>query len=77
VEGRAVGAEQGRERGVEVCAGGVARRGHALPLGPPEEQQVRPRVDDRPSALLGVVERADHLDHAVRERPLDERRRRA
>ena len=47
------------------CARGrVGSAGHPLALGPPEQQQVRPRVDDRPSALLGVVERADHLDHA-------------
>ena len=40
-----------------------------------EEPQVRPRVDDRAAVPGGVVELADHLDHAGRERAPRERRR--
>ena len=60
----------------QVRPGRLAGPVHPLLLGPPEEEQVRPGVDDRPAAVLGVVEVADHLDDPVRQRTADERRRR-
>jgi hypothetical protein len=53
-------------------AGGLPGFGHALPLGPPEQEEIRPGVDDGAAPVLRVFELADHLDHTVRQCAPDE-----